>query len=569
MTASSGYSFSLRTKLVIAGVLGAAIPVIALGALVLDLDRRELERLAREYQIAVLDDVAGVLETEVSGTADALETVGRALVDRENTEEVRLATSMALLEGDSRIDVIAVYDESGALLDVMREDAAARTTPPETLPAALRQRAASADLAVDTSDAERVAVVVPLHGAEAITGYLLTTVPIAGLREEVRRVGASRFAGVDTPLALTDARGHVLTGSQRALPDLPWVALATGMLDASVRLVGGDGIERIVSTRALPTLGWTIVAQIPSSRVFASLDRARLFVLLAILGAVLIAASIAVAVAAHLTRPVRALVNLAGELAARRFDRRVEVTTHDELAVLGRAMNGAAADLAESEVRLAKEAEIRGALGRYMPASVVERVVSGEQDLALGGRRQTISVLFADVVAFTRLTERLAPEVTVALLNELFTILTEIVFRHGGTVDKFVGDSIMALFGAPDELPDHASRAIAAAEDMMRWLEAGNVAWRERYGATIELAIGIHSGECIVGNLGSSTRMEYTAIGDVVNVAARLETVAAPSQILITEATRLAAGDGPQLEDLGNRELAGRSAPVHIWEVRT
>ncbi|MEO0326528.1 MAG: adenylate/guanylate cyclase domain-containing protein, partial [Myxococcota bacterium] len=108
-----------------------------------------------------------------------------------------------------------------------------------------------------------------------------------------------------------------------------------------------------------------------------------------------------------------------------------------------------------------------------------------------------------------------------------------------------------------------------AAEDMMRWLEAGNEAWQERHGVSIELAIGINSGEAIVGNIGSETRMEFTAIGDTVNVAARLEAIARPSQILATEATRRMAGDAPfEFLDLGARELSGRAEQVQLYEVR-
>ena len=166
---------------------------------------------------------------------------------------------------------------------------------------------------------------------------------------------------------------------------------------------------------------------------------------------------------------------------------------------------------------------IRTDLGRYIPGELVDQIVRRERDMGLGGTRREISVLFADVVGFTPMTEQLEPEHIVTILNELFTILTQIVFRHGGTVDKFLGDCVMALWGAPTEQSDHASRAVEAAEDMLSWLETGNERWQETFGVTIQLAIGVHCGTAVVGNIGSEKRMEYTAIGDVVNVAARLE----------------------------------------------
>jgi class 3 adenylate cyclase len=135
-------------------------------------------------------------------------------------------------------------------------------------------------------------------------------------------------------------------------------------------------------------------------------------------------------------------------------------------------------------------------------------------------------------------------------------------------VDKFVGDCVMALFGAPTELQDHARKALLAAEEMLAWLEIGNAGWQERLGVTIRLAIGVHTGEAVVGNIGSETRMEYTAIGDAVNIAARLEAMARPQQILLTEATRKAAGEGFDLVDAGLHELPGKAEKIRLYELQ-
>ncbi|MCA9545292.1 MAG: hypothetical protein KC613_12900 [Myxococcales bacterium] len=180
---------------------------------------------------------------------------------------------------------------------------------------------------------------------------------------------------------------------------------------------------------------------------------------------------------------------------------------------------------------------------------------------------QNVAVLFADVVGFTPLAESQPAEVVVTVLNELFTLLTDIVFRHGGTIDKFIGDCVMAVWGAPNPQGDHAERALLAAEDMMRWVEAAGAGWQARFGVDLQLAIGINSGEAVVGNVGSESRMEYTAIGDAVNVAARLEGIARPNQILITRATRDAAGDGFEYAPVGRRPVTGRAEPVQLFEV--
>lgn len=271
--------------------------------------------------------------------------------------------------------------------------------------------------------------------------------------------------------------------------------------------------------------------------------------------------------ARRLAAPIGQLVSFTRAIAARRFDQRVHVATRDEFSILGRALNDAAAELEASDARIREEIAIRHDLGRYLPGELVEQIVEREQNMELGGQRRTITVLFADVVAFTPLSDRLPPEEVVTILNELFTLLTEAVFRHEGTVDKFVGDCVMALFGAPSHQPDHASRALSAAQDMLRFLESANAAWREQYGVEIQLAIGINTGDAVVGNVGSAKRMEYTAIGDVVNVAARLETIARPAQILISRATHDAVDEHFERLRVGERRVPGRQAPVELFEV--
>jgi class 3 adenylate cyclase len=125
----------------------------------------------------------------------------------------------------------------------------------------------------------------------------------------------------------------------------------------------------------------------------------------------------------------------------------------------------------------------------------------------------------------------------------------------------------MAIWGAPREQPNHADLAVAAADDMMRWLETGNATWKQRFGVTIQLAIGIHTGEAVVGNIGSERRMDYTAIGEMVNIAARLESIARPGQILTTSQTREAAGEVYDYLEVGEHRLSERGKPLMLYEV--
>ncbi|MFO0612164.1 MAG: adenylate/guanylate cyclase domain-containing protein [Polyangiaceae bacterium] len=284
----------------------------------------------------------------------------------------------------------------------------------------------------------------------------------------------------------------------------------------------------------------------------------------------MVACVVAALVAARaVVRPVLALRDKARVIGRRAFaEVRAPSPRRDEIGELDRAIVQMATDIESQEESLAREAKLRGDLGRFMSQELVDSIVRREHPLELGGERRTISVLFADVVAFTPLAETRKPEQVVALLNELFTILTEVVFRHGGVVDKFLGDSIMAMWGAPVAHADHAARALAAAEDMIRFLDAATVEWSSKYDVELRIGIGVNSGEAIVGNVGSNKRMEYTAIGDTVNIAARLESIARPNQVLVGEATHRLAGDRASgLRRLGAQVLSGRKTETVVYEL--
>jgi class 3 adenylate cyclase len=570
----------IAAKLSIAIALLAALSIVGLGAFVVDLDRTTLRVLSQHLQAAVGDDVATLVDAELRGAEDGLEAIGRILLDPALDENETTRLAEARLSGDSHLDHAVAYDREGHLLvSIAETDAPAGMRPPDSLESALRTSADHADAAMGearpSDGGMRVLIVVPLHQGESVVGYVASMVDLATVAEKIAELQTEHFPETSDAIVLSDASGHVLAssagvseGAQRAAHDgiLSAVDAATPAAWSGSFTVR-DG-ERLGTLRPVGARDLRVLTQVPVSVALASITRVQRAVAIAVAVALLVAVILGFVLARQITAPLRSLVGLAADLGHRRFDRRVKVATRDELSVLGHAMSQAAAGLEESEKTIRKEIEIRTDLGRYLPGEIVERVVKREQDMGLGGSTRVVTVLFADVVGFTPLATKLAPAETVAILNELFTILTEIVFKHGGTVDKFIGDSVMAIWNAPTEQADHAERSLRAAEEMLRWLDAGNARWKTKYGVAIELAIGVNTGEAVVGNIGSSTRMEYTAIGDTVNVAARLEAIARPQQILVTEATRDAAADGAfDFFDGGMRELSGRKDPIHVFEV--
>jgi len=205
----------------------------------------------------------------------------------------------------------------------------------------------------------------------------------------------------------------------------------------------------------------------------------------------------------------------------------------------------------------------RAALRRYLPAQVVEMIES-EGGTHLGGVLQPVAVLFADIRGFTKLSEQMDARDVVQLLNELFTAVTAEVMEAGGVLDKFIGDCVMALFGAPISASDDVPRTLRAAANIQRAAAKLSASRRERGLEGIDVGVGVHHGMAVVGNIGSAQRMQYTAIGDTVNVAARLVGQAAGGEIIVSEAVRSAAGPDFAFESRGMVELKGRSEKIGI-----
>jgi adenylate cyclase len=218
--------------------------------------------------------------------------------------------------------------------------------------------------------------------------------------------------------------------------------------------------------------------------------------------------------------------------------------------------------------RLAREEVARANYSRFMPEYVVKQLLENPNSFRLGGVNQTITVLFADIRGFTALSERENPEKVVGLLNRYFSAMTEIIFDHGGTLDKYIGDGLMALFGAPSASPADAMNAVKAAVSMQKRLSSLNAELHKAGYGQISVGIGLHTGEATIGYIGSDKRSEYTAIGDTVNLASRLESNALGGQILMSEATAAASGNLIPVNPREPLTVKNRVQPVNVFEVR-
>jgi adenylate cyclase len=244
------------------------------------------------------------------------------------------------------------------------------------------------------------------------------------------------------------------------------------------------------------------------------------------------------------------------------------VNLSQPLAVMAVALFGGTAYRYFVEDR--EKRKVKKLFGRYVSKDVYNQLLAHPERAELGGNRRDMTVLFSDIRGFTTVTEKGDPEELVAQLNEYFSRMVDIVFRHQGTVDKFVGDMVMALFGAPLDDPDHAEHAAAAAVDMVRELGALNAKWAAEGRTALDIGIGINSGDMIAGNIGSSSIMSYTVIGDNVNLGSRLESANKDykSRIIISDATRTRLKGAYDIAPLGDVIVKGKTRPVAIFQIR-
>jgi adenylate cyclase len=234
--------------------------------------------------------------------------------------------------------------------------------------------------------------------------------------------------------------------------------------------------------------------------------------------------------------------------------------TGDEMEELAAGFNHMVEGLRERD-------NLRQTFGKYMTQTVMEHLLAGKVEL--GGETLQVTILFSDIRSFSTISERMEAHALVSLLNEYFAEMVAIVMQEDGVVDKFIGDAMMAVFGAPVPKADDATRAVRAAVRMRRALAALNEKLERRGLPAIRAGIGIHTGEVVAGNIGSEARMEYTVIGDAVNVAARLETATKDlgEDIVVSDGTRAQAGDTFAFRPLGELPVKGRKQPVRAFAV--
>lgn len=262
----------------------------------------------------------------------------------------------------------------------------------------------------------------------------------------------------------------------------------------------------------------------------------------------------------RVTRPLLALRAAVEEIGKGNLEVKVRADSKDEFGAVARAVNSMAEGLRERET-------VKSAFARYVSHQVLDTVLHSGALPEVKGVRRKVTVLFADIRGFSTMAEGMRPEEVVQLLNEYFEKMVQVVFRNQGTLDKFLGDGLMVIFGAPQEDPYQEEHALQTALEMQEQIRLLCEKWKTEGRTPIRIGIGINSGTAIVGNIGSSRRMEYTAIGDTVNLASRLESATKElgAGILLSEYTYNAVRGAFQTTNRGTIQIKGRRDPVQVY----
>ncbi len=295
---------------------------------------------------------------------------------------------------------------------------------------------------------------------------------------------------------------------------------------------------------------------------------------------VLIAILLGLILASAFVRPVRVMDHALARIAGGDFGAKVKVPNRDEFGTLAKNLNATSTQLAslygelqalnaglEGKVQdQLTEIERASGLRRYLSPQLADSIMSGRMEVGEKPRRRNLTVLFSDLHDFTPLSQRVEPDELVDMLNEYLTAMTEIVFRYGGTLDKYEGDAIMAFYGDPVPLADHPARAVKTALEMRDQLAELQSHWHV-LPQPLSIATGISTGYVTVGNIGSPSRLEYTVIGNHVNLAKRLADRAKPGQILISERTLVGVQEYVDATEVFNVRLQGVSKRLKVFEI--
>jgi len=396
------------------------------------------------------------------------------------------------------------------------------------------------------------------------------------------------------------ARGLLLSDSELvfALDSTGAVMMATGTVTLSdaekktllTSVVPGNrslveipvgGVPRVASAFAFQPFGWTVYLTEVRSVFYRDVSRITYQTIALIVGGSAIAVVLLILFVGHLTGPLaRAAGTMKGIISSNDLTARVRVDYRDEIGEMSQTFNVMIGELEKAYNRIKgyafqavmaqkKEQKIRHIFQKYVPQELIDKFFANPEAMLVGENR-TLAILFSDIRSFTTISEGMAPDALVSGLNRYFSIMVDVIMNRGGIVDKYIGDAIMAMFGAPVAHENDALQSVLAGLEMVGSLETFNVEQRKRGEPEFHIGVGINYGEVTVGNIGTDRKMDYTVIGDMVNVASRLEGLTKPyhQAMIISQMLQEKVADELPTRLVDAVAVKGRHGGIRIYTVR-
>lgn len=468
-----------------------------------------------------------------------------------------------------RLLQLDVLDDQGKIIVSQSLDGKTEPVSPGALPAVRNGQHFVSEPFFSSSRARYlITVAVPMKDSSGRSGALLTWYDIQG--DLVDLLEAARFGNTGNAV-LVDGKGVII-----AHPDAKIVGKDVSKFEAIqdawqgksgwVEAPNDAGVDRLFVYRPMPKIAtveskpWVLLAGIDISEAFAPIHSLTVEYVLGFVAILVACVLLSRQLAVSIRQPVQELVEFAHRVGSGDLRQRVAIKGRDEMGQLAGALNEMVAGLEERD-------RVKEIFGRYVTTSVSEDILQG--NIKLGGERRNLTMLISDVRNFTTMSESLPPEEVVGFLNDYFSDMVEAVFEHGGILDKFLGDGLLAVFGALEESPDHARRAVLTALRMKELVEKINERRAAVHKPPVAIGIGINTDDVVVGNIGSRRRLEYTVIGDGVNTCSRVESLNKEfgTAILITESTYAALGDEFVCRLMPEARLKGKTHVPKVYEV--
>jgi adenylate cyclase len=564
---------NLRQKLLLFAVVIAILPLVVAGRTLIRIAQDELKSSANDQLVVTAQQLVGEINDLYERTWLApLVLIRNALDDPQLGVEEKISLLTLGISDIPDIVALQVTVEGAALpVVVVKDDFAASLKeagldPLETLrvPVGLIETYREGGAAhvsevrhIPQTDDWLATVVLPMQPmlGEGQTSFS-ARIDLNPLRRMIETDPFTRTGFI----TIVDASGHEIFGPARTdLTDHAIVAEAIGLLTAGTRLISVEPYRRpdgevMLGAFAFPRpFEWAVLVEKRQRDAYLAIEKMLRSLGIWVIVGLAVAVAGAIALALRISRPILKIDRVAKEVAQGNFQARVEgVRTRDEIGDLARRMNDMVVGLNE-----------RFQLAKFVSSGTLTAIKSADQEgIRLGGERRLVTMLFCDIRGYTAFSERHDPEVVVEVLNLYFQNLSELVVSHGGDIDKYVGDQIIAVFQG-EEMVANAVRCALAMQRKMAALAGEHPDWH------LAVGIGINTGEVILGAMGSRERMDYTVLGDHVNLAARLCAQAGPGQTLISASSQRAIAGSPEfaIAALAPIMLRGKREPVPVYEV--